>query len=379
MIVLFWDIDGTLLTTGKAGVPAWERPCARSTGKDFQLSSIRVPGLTDYQIAVRTFEMLGVPSRRADGSQRMVRRYEELLPAALPLKQGRVLPNVREILEQLRGRPDVRSYLLTGNTRGGARAKLTHYDLCRLLSRRRVRRGHGRSRHDCRRARWSWPARAGPVVRAACSSSATRRTTSSAPTRSACARSRWRPAAIRSRSCRRTSLARVRAAAAARRVPAADRRGRGDAPTARAACDGMRARHSSGNSRRSGGRRGCARRWYHARRDAYPDWSAALAADRDTAGNRLAAPAQGGPRVLMATAIGSYAHAVTLESALAAALTFRGAEVHALLCDGAMTRLRRVRSVALPGPAAVRGARTRRAICAATAAGPPSACTSRSD
>src|SRR5438477_480251 len=47
--------------------------------------------------------------------------------------------------------------------------------------------------------------------------------------------------------------------------------------------------------------------------------------------------AQGGPRVLMATAIGSYAHAVTLESALAVALTFRGAEVHALLCDGTMT------------------------------------------
>jgi hypothetical protein len=38
----------------------------------------------------------------------------------------------------------------------------------------------------------------------------------------------------------------------------------------------------------------------------------------------------------MATAIGSYAHAVTLESALAAALTFRGAEVHALLCDAEM-------------------------------------------
>jgi hypothetical protein len=39
----------------------------------------------------------------------------------------------------------------------------------------------------------------------------------------------------------------------------------------------------------------------------------------------------------MATAIGSYAHAATLESALSAALTFRGAEVHALLCDSAMT------------------------------------------
>jgi hypothetical protein len=79
-----------------------------------------------------------------------------------------------------------------------------------------------------------------------------------------------------------------------------------------------------------------ARRWYHARFDAYPDWRPAL-----TAGSTLwasaRAAAEGGPRVLMASAIGSYAHAVTLESALAAALTFRGAEVHALLCDGAMT------------------------------------------
>jgi len=62
-----------------------------------------------------------------------VKRYEELLPEALPLKQGRVLPNVREILDRLVHRSDVRSYLLTGNTRGGARAKLTHYDLFRYF------------------------------------------------------------------------------------------------------------------------------------------------------------------------------------------------------------------------------------------------------
>ena len=128
MIVLFWDIDGTLLTTGKAGVPAWEAAVREVTGRDFELDSIRVPGLTDFQIAVQTFERLGV---EADDEtlHRMVRRYEELLPSYLPLKQGRVLPNVREILEALRDRSDVRSYLLTGNTRGGARAKLTHYDL----------------------------------------------------------------------------------------------------------------------------------------------------------------------------------------------------------------------------------------------------------
>lgn len=133
MTVLFWDIDGTLLTTGKAGVPAWEAAVREVTGKDFQLSSIRVPGLTDFQIAARTFELLGVPAE--DGVlERMVGRYEDLLPSTLPLKQGRVLPNVREILETLRLRTDVRSYLLTGNTRRGAGAKLTHYDLLQYFS-----------------------------------------------------------------------------------------------------------------------------------------------------------------------------------------------------------------------------------------------------
>jgi hypothetical protein len=79
-----------------------------------------------------------------------------------------------------------------------------------------------------------------------------------------------------------------------------------------------------------------ARRWYYARYDAYPDWREIIHANSDL-WNSARASAQGGPRVLMATAIGSYAHAVTLESALAAALTFRGAEVHTLLCDGSMT------------------------------------------
>jgi phosphoglycolate phosphatase-like HAD superfamily hydrolase len=130
--VLFWDIDGTLLTTAKAGVPAWETAVREVTGCDFQLSSIRVPGLTDYQIAVRTFEMLDF---KADAAtlERMVRRYEELLPTTLPSRQGRVLPNVRDILDTLADRDDIRSYLLTGNTRGGARAKLTHYDLLRYF------------------------------------------------------------------------------------------------------------------------------------------------------------------------------------------------------------------------------------------------------
>lgn len=132
MTILFWDIDGTLLTTAKAGVPAWEMAVKEVTGHDFELSSIRVPGMTDFQIAVRTFELLDFDADLAT-LQRMVRRYEQLLPTTLPSRQGRVLPQVREILDALRARPAVRSYLLTGNTRGGASAKLSHYDLLRYF------------------------------------------------------------------------------------------------------------------------------------------------------------------------------------------------------------------------------------------------------
>lgn len=128
MTVLFWDIDGTLLTTAKAGVFAWEDAVRELTGREFELVRMRIAGLTDFQIAARTFETLGIEAD-AHFLRRFVDRYGELLPASLPRKQGRVLPNVREILEHLRGRPDVRSYLLTGNTRAGARAKLTHYNL----------------------------------------------------------------------------------------------------------------------------------------------------------------------------------------------------------------------------------------------------------
>ncbi len=61
-----------------------------------------------------------------------MRRYEDLLPAALERRAGRVLPNVREILVSL-GQIGASSMLLTGNTRRGAEAKLTHYGLAEFF------------------------------------------------------------------------------------------------------------------------------------------------------------------------------------------------------------------------------------------------------
>jgi phosphoglycolate phosphatase-like HAD superfamily hydrolase len=134
MIVLFWDIDGTLLTTARAGMFAWEESLRELTSNDFDPATFRTAGMTDYQIAQRTLELVGVEASAAN-VERFLRRYEDLLPGSLPRRQGRVLDNVREILEHLRaGRSDVRSYLLTGNTRTGARAKLTYYGLDEFFS-----------------------------------------------------------------------------------------------------------------------------------------------------------------------------------------------------------------------------------------------------
>ena len=47
---LFWDIDGTLLVTGRAGMIAWEQAFAAATGGR-AFPAVRPDGLTDHQIA----------------------------------------------------------------------------------------------------------------------------------------------------------------------------------------------------------------------------------------------------------------------------------------------------------------------------------------
>jgi phosphoglycolate phosphatase len=130
---IFWDIDGTLLVTGRAGMIAWERAYAQATGGG-AFPTVRPDGLTDHQIAAwllghaSSSDVPG-PSEQTAAS-RLVQGYERELADALPLRQGRVLDNVVPLLEWLRGeRPHIISWLVTGNTIGGGTAKLRHYGL----------------------------------------------------------------------------------------------------------------------------------------------------------------------------------------------------------------------------------------------------------
>ncbi|MFL5821483.1 MAG: HAD family hydrolase [Solirubrobacteraceae bacterium] len=126
--VLFWDIDGTLLTTGRAGIFALEQAAQDVCGIEVDLQSMPTSGLTDSQIAARVIEDCGQEAS-AERVGALLRAYERHLPERLGWRRGRVLPGVHEILEDVAIRPGVVSLLLTGNTRAGAAAKLAHYGL----------------------------------------------------------------------------------------------------------------------------------------------------------------------------------------------------------------------------------------------------------
>ncbi len=135
--VLFWDLDGTLLLTGRAGLYAFEEALEEVTGASVSLAEVSTPGFTDAGVARLVLEHAGQPSD-PETVEAVLRSYERRLPDSLPRRQGRVLDGIREVLDDLETRDDVRSYLLTGNTPAGARAKLRHYDLERFF-----RRGEG--------------------------------------------------------------------------------------------------------------------------------------------------------------------------------------------------------------------------------------------
>ena len=140
-VVLFWDIDGTLLSTARAGIFAWEDAISEVLGTRVSLQDYRTAGLTDVEIARLLVEEVGQrenggsPGPDADPdpdpstATRLLRRYEDLLPSRLHYRRGSVMPGIIEILDRVRQREDMVSMLLTGNTAAGALAKLTHYGL----------------------------------------------------------------------------------------------------------------------------------------------------------------------------------------------------------------------------------------------------------
>ncbi len=129
MRILFWDIDGTLLKTAKAGLYAFEQVIQEQFSIPFDFSTINTAGMTDYYIAHQVIELATKREPTLEEINHFISRYEEILPYHLAARQGHLTPCVKEILTYVHTHPDYLSLLLTGNTAIGAKIKLTYYGL----------------------------------------------------------------------------------------------------------------------------------------------------------------------------------------------------------------------------------------------------------
>ncbi|MDX2081163.1 MAG: haloacid dehalogenase-like hydrolase [Terrimicrobiaceae bacterium] len=124
--LFLFDIDGTLITSGGAGEGALIDAMRTRFGVSEDLSGISLAGATDAWIARLLLEKHGLPVT-VENQASLLDGYLHHLAERMPRHDGRVLPGILDLLEDLRGRPDAVVGLLTGNVRRGAEIKLRHY------------------------------------------------------------------------------------------------------------------------------------------------------------------------------------------------------------------------------------------------------------
>lgn len=129
--LILFDIDGTLVLTGRAGMRAMNRACEETVGHANALNGVAVAGRTDWIILhdVMANHGLSLDEVRLDELRRLYVSHlaEEILLPGEGVKD--VMPGIRELLGRLLGRSDVALGLLTGNFKASARIKLEYFDL----------------------------------------------------------------------------------------------------------------------------------------------------------------------------------------------------------------------------------------------------------
>lgn len=124
-----FDIDGTLIQTGGAGMRAFDQALALEFGIENAARHIDFSGRTDRGILRELFEYHGIADTE-ENHARFLRPYVHWLDHLLHQSRGETLPGVLPLLRDMLGmndRPVIG--LLTGNIRLGAQIKLRHHNL----------------------------------------------------------------------------------------------------------------------------------------------------------------------------------------------------------------------------------------------------------
>ena len=127
-LVLF-DIDGTLVHTGGAGVKAFARTFATEFRMADHFERLKFAGRTDYSL-VREFFGLNEIAPTPETFNRFFDRYAFWLDHILRDSKTALCPGVWEFIRELQALPQAPLLgLLTGNVRLGAEIKLRHFNL----------------------------------------------------------------------------------------------------------------------------------------------------------------------------------------------------------------------------------------------------------
>jgi len=133
--ILLFDIDGTLLLSGRAGYRALTSAFEELFGVAGGFDHVPVAGMTDRLILTDALKQAEVT---ADAAQRarFHRRYCELFADEIhfPGPRKGLMPGVLALLERLSHCDQVRCGLVTGNFAEPAQIKLEHFNLWRFFT-----------------------------------------------------------------------------------------------------------------------------------------------------------------------------------------------------------------------------------------------------
>ena len=132
MKLVYWDIDGTLINTGRAGLYAIEEVFHTLPGKEhLPVPKIAAGGRTDNYICQQLLYKATGIMPTDDEVSTFCRGYEKKLLKWLKVKQdeGVIFHHVRSILAAFAEKEGYKQLLLTGNSVYGAQMKLDFFDL----------------------------------------------------------------------------------------------------------------------------------------------------------------------------------------------------------------------------------------------------------
>ncbi len=124
--LLLFDIDGTLIHSGGAGIEALKRALKERFGIEDNLDDIEIAGMTDSGIVASILKKHKIATN-AENVAAFLDSYVHFLSHELPRRKGKLLPGVLELLKTLKTREHIVLGLLTGNVSRGAELKLGHY------------------------------------------------------------------------------------------------------------------------------------------------------------------------------------------------------------------------------------------------------------